>query len=204
MEPLPNDFKIRLFHLLNGEEPIGEFEQWVYATNALEEILGDEDYFNLISLDFSRQGSLFELIKILERHIDAGEYGAWKLRRLLNLFLSQKGDLPTMLWEFYELYCDGYYFLDVLGLNYGLTIRFPSHEYSSEYWQELTDQEKETLLASILPDALDEAQKVLNWLNEGKIVTTNNQDKLGHYLYIDNRTDEEKSQIVRTKKIVEP
>lgn len=204
MEPLPNDDKIRLFRLLNGEEPIREFEQWIYTTNALEEILGDEDYFILISLDFSRQGIRYELIKILERHIDAGEYGTWKLRRLLNLFLSQRGDLPTMLWEFYELYCDGYYFLDVLGLNYGLTIRVPPGEYSSEYLQELTNQEKETLLASILPDALDEAQKVLNWLNEGKIVTTNKQDKLGHYLYIDNRTDEEKSQIVRTKKIVEP
>lgn len=195
MEPLPNDSKIRLFHLLNGEEPIREFEQWVYDTNALEEILGDEDYFNLISLDFSRQGSRYELIKILERHIDAGEYKTWKLRKLLNLFLSQKGDLPMMLCEFYELYCDGYYFLDVLGLDYGLTIRVPPLGCSSEYWQELTDKEKGTLLCSILLDAVDEAQKILNWLNEGTIVITNKQDKLGHYLYIDNRIDEEKSQI---------
>lgn len=191
MQPLANDFKTRLFRLLNGEEPIREFEQWVYATNALEEILGDEDYFNLISLDFSRQGSRYELIKILERHIDTGEYETWKLRKLLHLFLSQKGDLPMMLYEFYELYCNGYYFLDVLGLKYGLTIIFPPHGYSSNYWQELTDKEKETLLCSILPDAVDEAQKVLNWLNEGKIVLTNKQDKLSSYLYIDNRIDEE-------------
>jgi hypothetical protein len=195
MKLLPNEVKIKFFRFLSNEEPIGEFEQWVYATNTLEESLGNEDYFNLISLDFSKRGSRYELIKILERHIDLGEYETWKLRNLLSLFLSQKGDLPMILCEFYELYCNGFYFLDTLGLGYGLAITVPSSSYSSESWQELADEEKEELLSSILPDALKEAQKVLTWLNEGKIIITNKQDELGHYLYLDKRTEETKDPI---------
>lgn len=140
MNLLPNDIKIKFFRLISGEEPINEFEQWVYITDALEEILGYEDYLNLISLNFLKQSSRYELIKILERHINAGEYETWKLRKLLNLFTSKQGDLPFMLGEFYRLYCDGFYFLDTLGLGYGLAIIVPPLEYSSEYWQELTIQ----------------------------------------------------------------
>lgn len=192
MEQLSEDIKIKFFRFISGEESTSGFEQWVYDTNALEEILGDEDYFNLISLDFARRSSRYELIKILERHINAGEYETWKLRRLLTLFLSQEGDLPLMLCEFYELYCDGFYFLDTLGLGYGLAIRVPPHGYSSEYWQELNNEEKNRLLGSILPDAVDEARKVLTWLDEGKIVMIDEQDELGHYLYIDKRSENEK------------
>ncbi|MGL5080262.1 MAG: hypothetical protein ACRC8A_02125 [Microcoleaceae cyanobacterium] len=192
MQQLPEDIEIRFFRFMYGEEPISEFEQWVYATSTLEETLGDEDYFNLISLDFAKRGSQYKLIKILERHIDAGEYETWKLKNLLNLFLSQKGDLPLMLCEFYELYCDRFSFLDTLGLGYGLAIRVPPNGYSSEYWQELTDKEKESLLDSILPDAIDEARKVLTWLDEGKIVITDEQDELGRYLYLDKRSENEK------------
>lgn len=190
MRRLPDDIKLKFFRFLNGEESVREFEQWVYVTNALEDSLGDA-YFDLISLDFAKQDSQYELAKLLERHIDRGECATWKLRKLLNLFLSQEGDLPLLLSEFYELYCDGFYFLDALGLGYGLAIKSPQ-EYRSGVWQKLTDEEKTRLLNALLPDAIDEAQKVLSWLDEGKIVITDEQDELGRSLYIDTRTKKEK------------
>lgn len=190
MKLLPNDIKIKFFRFISGEEPIREFEQWVYLTGGLEEILGHQDYLNLISLNFLKQSSKYELIKILERHFNAGEYETWKLKKLLNLFISKQGDLPSILCEFYELYCDGFYFLDILGLDYGLVIKVPPNGYSSEYWQELTDKEKERLLNDILPGAIKEAQKVLTWLDEEEIVITNNKNELDHYLYLDRRTKE--------------
>lgn len=144
MQHLIDEVTLKLFRFLNGEEPVIEFERWVYDTKALENILGGEDYFNLISLDFSKQCSRYELIKILERHIDVGKYQTWKLRKLLKLFLSQKGNLSLMLCKFYELYCDGFYFLDVLGLDYGLAIIVPPCGYSSEYWQQLTSEKRRT------------------------------------------------------------
>jgi hypothetical protein len=193
MQDLPEEIKIQFYKFLNGEEPIQAFEQWVYATRTLEELLDGESYFALISLDFSKSGSCHELIKLLEQTIDAGEYETWKLKRLLNQFLSQEGNLPTMLGEFYELYCNGFYFLDTLGFGCGLTLVVPPNHYSSDTWDELTSEEKESLLGSVLPGALEEAEKVLNWLDQGKIVITKEQDGMGRYLYLDRRTEAEQN-----------
>lgn len=98
-----------------------------------------------------------------------------------------------MLSKFYNLYCDGYYFLEHLGLGCGLVVRVPPSEYSSDSWDELSDDEKSKLLNSLLPEAISEAQKILSWLDGNKIVITNELDELGRYLYIDNRTKEEKT-----------
>lgn len=55
MEPLPNQLRSKFFEFLHGEEPIKKFEQWVYATDALEEVLTDNDYLKLISFRFLKQ-----------------------------------------------------------------------------------------------------------------------------------------------------
>lgn len=177
---------------MNDEESIREFEHWAYATDSLEALL-DEDYFNLISLDFSRRDSRYEAIKILERHTNMGEYATWKLSKLLSLFISQEGDSLSLLREFYKLYCNGLYFLDRLGYEYGLATIVPPSGYRSYDWDELTDQEKEKLLSSVLPEAIAEAQTILTWLNDGKIVITDKQDELPHYLYVDRRCEEKKN-----------
>ncbi len=196
MQLLPDYIRSRFFKVLHGEEPSWDFEQWVYATNDLEKILSDEDYLNLISLDFSKQSSKYEIDKILRRYFALGEYETWKLRKLLTMVINKKGNLPQALSEFYKLYCgDGYCFLESLGLAYGLAVRVPPSGYSSNCWEELSHEEQSKLINSLLLGAIDEAQKVLSWLDEDKIVITSEQDELGHYLYIDRRTEEEKKPI---------
>ncbi|MGL5807607.1 MAG: hypothetical protein ACRC2R_25405 [Xenococcaceae cyanobacterium] len=44
MQRLPDDVKIKFFRFLHREESIGEFEQWIYARNDLEKILGNVIY----------------------------------------------------------------------------------------------------------------------------------------------------------------
>lgn len=195
MQLLPDYIRSKFFKVLHGEEPTNDFEQWVYATNELGKMLSDEDYLNLISLDFSKQSSKYEIDKILRRYFALCEYETWKLRKLLIMVINKKGNLPQALSEFYELYCDGYCFLESLGLAYGLAVRVSPSGYSSDYWEELSHEEQSKLINSLLPGAIDEAQKVLSWLDENKIVITSEQDELGHYLYIDRRTEEEKKPI---------
>lgn len=157
MEPLPDQLRSKFFEFLHGEEPIKKFEQWVYATNALEEVLTDNDYLKLISLDFLNRNSKYEIEKLLQRYIDVGEYEMWKLRKLLTTVLAKEKNLPQVLSKFYNLYCDGYYFLEHLGLGCGLAVRVPPSEYSSDSWDELSDEEKSKLLNSLLPEAISEA-----------------------------------------------
>ncbi|MBW4583467.1 MAG: hypothetical protein KME42_28210 [Tildeniella nuda ZEHNDER 1965/U140] len=188
-EPLlPNDLKIKIFKFLDGEECLATFEQWVYATNDLENGLTNDDYLKLISLDFSKRSSKYETDEILKRYIDAGEYETWKLRKLLMAVLEHDQNLPIALSQLYELYCDGYYFLDTLGLGYGLHIRVPPTNYSSDDWQGLSHEEQHQLLGSLLPQVISEAQTVLAWLDEGTIVITNKQGESGAYLYFDRRS----------------
>lgn len=194
MKPLPDHLKIKFFKFLYGEESVNTFEQWVYETDDLENQLTNDDYLNLISLDFSEQNSQYEAGKILEQYIEAGDYETWKLRRLLTTVLEQAQNLPEVLSQFYTLYCKGYDFLDGIGLGCGLSIRVPlnSLDYSADCWEDLSHEEKHQLLHSLLPKATAEAQTILSWLDERKIVITNEQDDLGAYIYIDRRSDSDK------------
>ena len=189
MPYLPDSLKITFFEALSGEKSTGDFEQWVYTQTDLEAYLNSSDYLDLISTDFSSSASQQELFELLHRQIDAGEYETWRLNRLLRRFVNREGNLPLMLCEFYDLYCRGFCFLKTLGLEYGLSIKVPPSEYSADYWQDLSEAEKTKLLDSLLPGALEEAQKVLAWLEEGKIAIASTKNERGYPRYTDNRTD---------------
>ena len=189
MPYLPDSLKITFFKALSGEKSTGDFEQWVYTQTDLKAYLNSSDYLDLISADFSSSAGRQELFELLHRQIDAGEYETWRLSRLLKRFLNREGNLPLMLCEFYDLYCRGFRFLKSLGLEYGLHIKVPPSEYSADYWQDLSEAEKTKLLDSLLPGASAEAQKVLAWLEEGKIAIASTKNEHGYPSYVDNRTD---------------
>ncbi len=172
--------------------PLEEFEQWVYATKDLEELFSREDYVELLSVDYSKNSNRYDVVKLVTRYINEGEYETWKLKKLLYAVINNDGDLQQVFIDFYYLYCDGYRFLDNLGLGYGLSVVVPPSEYSSDSWEKLSEQEKERLLASFLPEAINEVKRVLFWLNDGEIVILNEQDGLGHFKYLDHRSEEEK------------
>jgi hypothetical protein len=112
------------------------------------------------------------LYKLLENLIDKGEYETWKLLKLLHKALKRDDDLPEILMTFYDLYCRGYYFLDNLGLSYGLSVEVPYP--LAESWDELTDIE-------------DEIVKVTEWIENRQIILTGLRGEYNHYEYIDKR-----------------
>lgn len=105
-----------------------------------------------------------------------------------------------MLCDFYDLYCNGYYFLDNLGLGYGLCALESWAELNQESISENTreDIRKEQIsqFDSMRDGAIDEAQKVLSWLETGKIaiatVPNSASNDMCDFSIIDTRTDEEK------------
>lgn len=192
MKFLPAHIKTEVFEFLNREMPLEEFEQWVYATKDIEEVFSREDYVELLSVDYSKISNRFDVVKLVTRYIDEGEYETWKLKKLLYAVINDDADLQQVFIDFYDLYCDGYRFLDNLGLGYGLFVVVPPSEYSSDSWEKLSEQEQKRLLASFFPGALNEVKRVLSWLNDGKIVILNEQDGPGHFKYLDHRSEEEK------------
>ncbi|AFY73225.1 hypothetical protein Syn7502_01116 [Synechococcus sp. PCC 7502] len=180
MQQLPILIKDKFFKYLNGSEPITEFEPWIYQTKVLEDILSKDDYLYLISLDFSNKWVKYKIDNILRRYIDLGEYETWKLKHLLFAFINEDGNPQQLLDDIYDLYYDGYYFLESLGLGYELCL---------ESWADLSRSQE---LDSFLQRARGEAQEVLSWLETNKIVIKTAHDDRNHFSVIDTRTEKEK------------
>jgi|SRR5579871_3757449 len=188
---LPADIQEIFFETLNGDKSIAEFEHWLYSDKRLETILSAEDYLELISYNYKSDTAKKWLYPLFEKHIDKGEFEKRRLHKLLTKALARDKELPQLLMTFYDLYCKGYNFMDNLGLGYGLAVEVPYSQ--ADYWDELNDEQQKNLLDSFYPQLNVEIEKVISWLEEGKIILTGNKDNYNHYFdYADNRTEDEK------------
>jgi len=104
------------YNLLYNSLNIKIFELWVYESIKLKETLSDDDYLEIISINFREEDkSKYEIYNILKKYIDIGKFGAKRLVSLLYKSLKSKNDMPIILTEIYHLYCKGYYL--ILGLD---------------------------------------------------------------------------------------
>jgi len=193
MTTLPQNIKERFYKTIQGVFSLDDFEQWVYANKELENLLNPDDYLDLISLNFKKSGAKYELWNLLKKYIDLGEFETYKMLELLNKAKRKTERLPYILMEFYHLYCNGYDFLQDLGLGIGLEVQVPSlKNTTAEAWDELTIEQQKELLDSFSPKLEECIEQVLFWLETRKIILTGKQDEIGHYHYEDFRTEEER------------
>ena len=66
MRKLPIDIKERFFKTIKGDISLDDFERWVYDSKNLENVLGSDDYLDIISLDYKKSGAKYELHNILK------------------------------------------------------------------------------------------------------------------------------------------
>jgi len=189
---LPADIEQIFFDTLSGDKTVLEFEQWLYADKRLETIINSDDYLDLISYGYKADNAKYGLFRLLEKHIDKGELETRRVRKLLTNALHRSKELPEILMTFYDLYCKGYNFFDNLGLGYGLRVEVPGINNYEETWNDLNEEEQNTLLNSFYPDLETEINKVISWLDTGKVILTGIKDEYNHFEYIDNRTESEK------------
>jgi hypothetical protein len=188
---LPADIQYIFVDTLSGEKSVSEFEEWVYSNEQIETVIGSDDYLELISLNYKEIGSKSKLFEILERYTDKGDVETKRIYKLLTRALVRDEELPKILMTFYRLYCKGYSFLDNLGLGYGLAVEVPYSQ--ADYWNDLTIEQQQEILARFYPQLDLEIRKVIGWLDTGKIIMTGKKQRYDYYFdYIDNRTEVEK------------
>ncbi|MEJ5963777.1 hypothetical protein [Pedobacter immunditicola] len=186
MQPLSKDIKTYFFQTIIEEIPLLEFEEWLYKNNELETLLRSDDYLELISLDFNKKGAKYELNHLLTGLIDPAEFETFKMLNLLEKTSKKTKELPFLLMQFYDLYCKGYSFVEVLGLTYGHAVEVPLVKNSSaNSWNELTAAQQAKLLSDFSPGLEAEIERVTQWLTSKQIVLTGEQDLYGHFVYID-------------------
>jgi len=193
MTALPQNIKEKFYKTVKGNISPDDFEQWLYADKELSELLSPDDYFELVSFEYTRGGAKCELPNLLRKHMDREEFEACKILELLYEAKLKNKRLPCILMEFYDLYCKGYDFLKDLGMGIGFAVVSPIGKYSvAETWDELTPRQQKELLDSFSPELEKCIEQVINWLETKKIVLTGELNHIGHYTYKDFRTEREK------------
>lgn len=194
MTILPKDIKKRFYKTIKGDISLDEFELWLYADKELEKYLKPDDYLDLISLSFKKNGAKHELSRLLKKHIDLGEFETYKILGLLKEAQQKNNKLPDILMEFYDLYCKGYYFLQDLGLTFGLAVEVPTklNNPPVDTWDDLTTKQQKEILDSFSPKLEECLELAIYWLETKKIILIGEQDDVGRYGYEDFRTEEEK------------
>jgi hypothetical protein len=191
MPKLPAAIQIEFFKILNNEIAVEDFEQWVYQNKELEICFEADDYLALFSLNYKDSYFKDQLKKITGSYLDYSEFEKRKLQKILNDIIARNTDFAKSLIATYDLYCHGYYFLDNIGLGYGLT--FSDDFYEFKDWESLISSERDNRINNIYAGVKAEAEKALYWIEKEKIVFTGIADEMGRYSFIDNRTDEEKA-----------
>jgi len=158
------------YRLIANRCEIEEFEQQLYSMADIEERLSELDYLNLISIDYRLPSAAYEALKIVNKYVVSSRYHEWYLGSLLTRIIDRTADVHEAIEECYYLYCIGLGFLYDLGLGYGLAIIAPPGGYSASDWYGLTDIEKERLVDGMYPGIVDEARRVLGWIQDGKVV----------------------------------
>jgi hypothetical protein len=178
------EVELKFYSVLRGSFNLIEFEKWIYDVDddIIDKHFGSGFYFELASLNYRDKYVINKLEKLLFTKIPFGRFEKMKIKDILESIILDKDNFVELIEELYDLYCDGYSFLEYLGLSYvyyGMPRENETYSFSEQSRLNLKS----------------EAQRILSFLNNGKIVIT------GEYEYVDNRTEEEKNQSNGSKKI---
>src|SRR5690606_38959133 len=108
----------QFYNVYKGQISISEFEEWLYKTQEIENVYGNEFYFSLLDLDYRKKHIKNKLEKLIEPKIPFNEFEQTRIVSLLENIKYEKGDIVEILEQLYDDYCNGYSFLRYLGLSY--------------------------------------------------------------------------------------
>ena len=185
------------YSYIDEELSLDAFERFIYINEWIRDIIGDEDYLELISLNYNSRDIKYRLGDVLLPHIGWADYQKQNILKDLHRALLLDKELPNILRRFYDLYCGGYFFFEDLGLGYGLSCQCPTIDGRTyDSWEDLDEEQRERMVASFLPNLTDDIRRAICWIEGGKIVLLNIRNELDQMEFEDRRTEEEKKSTV--------
>jgi len=170
--------ELTFYKLVSKEIELNDFENWVYTETTLEQTLDSDDYLEIISINYKTPSGLYEAQKVLSKYFSMGKYYEWSIRNILHEIIAKPNDVHKYIEQCYDLYCEGFGFMDNLGLGYGLGLTCP------DGFNDKVDE--------FYPNIAEEAERVILWLDTRKIVITGHSGEYRGIEYDDNRSPNEK------------
>ena len=161
-----------IYQFLNDEIPLADFEKWVYQTPELEEILGSDSYFDLISFNFHGKDALYQVKQMFMERIGIGRYEAWRIRQLLLHLINDQGDPVETVADSYNFYCAGYHFFQPIGMMHVREMDDIPRLVERELWDEVAFAQKRTTLQPYVDSLKPIAQKLLEAIDNKQIQIT--------------------------------
>ncbi|HWB28274.1 MAG TPA: hypothetical protein VG738_22530 [Chitinophagaceae bacterium] len=97
MTKLSDENKIEFYKFLNGDISVSDLEKFIYKHSDLEQQLDKDIYLELISLDFKDKYVIATLPDFIKKNIiEEGQFETWKLRNVLNTFLTDPVAFPFL------------------------------------------------------------------------------------------------------------
>lgn len=185
----------QFYNIYKGHISVSEFEEWLYKTQEIESIYGNDFYFSLLDLDYRNKYIKNELEKLIEREIPFGEFEQTRIISLLENIRYQRGDEVEILEQLYDDYCSGYSFLRFLGLTYITGIDAIPKKQQRDKWDKNEFDRKREILNSMNPKIINEARRLLSFFQNGllKIIAENE--------YKDDRKEEDKIELNHIEKM---
>lgn len=175
------------YRVLAKKMSVADFEQWVYVTPELENILREDDYLSLITLNYKSHWALYELEKLLAPYVDRGEMYKRELLELLHTLADggNPDNVLAALMSTFNLSCEGYSFFDELA-HYGL-IADDNFGFDPEgKWSRMTDRQKQWYLSEFYPEVQVLASQLIENLLSGAI-TVQPRVPVGPVVFTDKR-----------------
>lgn len=173
----------KIYQVLIKKISLRSFEQWLYENNILESG-NPELYLELISFDYSSQDSYKSFYNNFAKYVNFNKFEADRIKEYLTSIIDRDENSTDAILKIYDLYCNGYGFLQKLGLLYGLCIIdnsypvIPKNGYSS-------------IVDKFYPNIIYDTKNVIRWLDEEKIVFKNEDNGWGQFEYDDFRSEAE-------------
>lgn len=185
----------QFYNIYKGHISVSEFEEWLYKTQEIESIYGNDFYFSLLDLDYRNKYIKNELEKLIEREIPFGEFEQTRIISLLENIRYQQGDGVEILEQLYDDYCSGYSFLRFLGLTYITGIDAIPKKQQRDKWDKNEFDRKREILNNMNPKIINEARRLLSFFQNGllKIIAENE--------YKDDRKEEDKIELNHIEKM---
>ena len=108
-------FKENTFKVLEGYIALGEFERWLYESEELLPLIRQDVVLEAFTFNYKQHDAKYEFKKAIFPHFDEDEFLLWKVKANLRDLIENRSNRDRVLYDFYYLAYDGYYFLQPIG-----------------------------------------------------------------------------------------
>lgn len=102
------DFKINVFKVLEGYMPLSEFEEWLYKSAELHELMTLGIVLEAYSFNYKQRSAKFAFKEAIFRYLDEDEFLLWKIKSNLGELINGSDRVKSIVIDFYELGNKGY------------------------------------------------------------------------------------------------